>query len=573
MAQPARKMLGDLLVEYNIITAEQLQQALREHKKTGERLGQALVRMGFVNQQQINEILEFQLGIPQISLMKYQLSPDVVKMVPESICRRHKCLPIKKVGNRLTVAMVDPLNLVAMDDIKLATNLEIDPAIATEKDIEQALQRFFGLSTAAQDAALKGLEAEMSAGGPRASAFDMELIDLDRVEAGGDAPIVRIVNTILQQAAKDQVSDIHMEIHEGKVRVRYRLDGMLRDVMNLPKQAHASLLSRIKILAEMDIAEKRIPQDGRIQIKLGNKAIDLRVSTLPTIFGEKCVIRLLDKSNVILKLEQLGLQDNALKRYHQLIRNSYGMILITGPTGSGKTTTLYATINEINDAEKNIVTVEDPVEYVLEGVNQVQVNPKAGLDFASGLRSILRQDPDIVLVGEIRDSETADIAVRAATTGHLVLSTLHTNDAAGAVARLIDMGVEPFLVASSVVGIVAQRLVRQICNNCKTSYRPEVGSPERIFLGVGDEQDITLYRGRGCMACNNTGYKGRLAIQEVMHITSRQRDLILSKAASETIRDSAIRDGMISLRDDGINKALQGLTTVQEVMRVAYTTE
>ncbi|MDD2421385.1 MAG: ATPase, T2SS/T4P/T4SS family [Heliobacteriaceae bacterium] len=565
-----RKMLGDLLVGYGLISPEQLAQALAEHNRTGERLGKVVVRLGLVTERQINDILEFQLGIPQVSPLKFAPNPAVVKLVPETICRGHKCLPLKKVGDRLTVAMVDPLNLVAIDDLKRATNLEIDPAIATEQEIEQVLNKVFGLNPAGE-AAIRGLEAEAGTGGYRASAFDMELVDLDKVAAGSDGPVIRVVNTILQQAVKDQVSDIHIEIHEGKVRVRYRLDGLLYDILNLPRQIHAALLSRIKILAEMDIAEKRLPQDGRIQIKLGNKAIDLRVSTLPTIFGEKCVIRLLDKSNALLDLEQLGFQEAAGRQYRQLIRNTYGMILLTGPTGSGKTTTLYATIGEINSPEKNIVTIENPAEYVLEGVNQVQVNPKAGLDFAGGLRSILRQDPDVILVGEIRDRETAEIAVRAATTGHLVFSTLHTNDAAGAVTRLIDMGVEPFLVASSVTGIVAQRLVRHICPNCKTAYQPDPDSPERIFLGLaGEDRELTLYRGGGCMACNNTGYKGRLAIQEVMPVTAGLRDLILSKATAETIRDAAIHSGMVSLREDGNNKALQGLTTVAEVMRVAY---
>ncbi|ABZ82868.1 type ii secretion system protein e, putative [Heliomicrobium modesticaldum Ice1] len=570
MASTNRRKLGDLLLEYNLITDEQLQQALAEQKKRGERLGQTLVRLGFVTRQMINEVLEFQLGIPTISLLQYPLHPEVFKLLPESLCRRHKCLPVKRSGNRLTVAMVDPLNLPALDDIKMTTNLEIDAAIVAEDELEQVFEKIYGLNEE-QEADIKRLEVEANRAEEERSIIDLG--ELERMTAVGDAPIIRVVNTILQQAAKEGASDIHLEPQEGGVRVRYRADGILRHVLTLPKAAHPALLSRIKLLAKMNIAEKRLPQDGRIQTKLGDKMIDMRVSTLPAIHGEKCVIRLLDKSNVRFDLRQLGFRDEVLRAYEKIVRNPYGMILITGPTGSGKTTTLYASIHELNTPEKNIVTVEDPVEYVLDGVNQVQVNMRAGLDFASGLRSILRQDPDVILVGEIRDRETAEIGVRAATTGHLVFSTLHTNDAAGSVNRLVDMGVEPFLVASSLVGVVAQRLVRRVCANCKRPYTPERGSPERIYLGVADDAPLTLFRGRGCVACNHTGYKGRLAIHEVLTVTAAQRKLILERASADAITAQAICDGMIPIRQDGMSKVLQGLTTVQEILRVADVNE
>ncbi|MZP43299.1 type II secretion system protein GspE [Heliobacterium gestii] len=569
-AAAIRRKLGDLLLEYHLITEEQLQQALEEQRHKGDRLGQALVRLGFVTTQMINEVLEFQLGIPTISLLHYQLNPDVLKLLPENLCRRHKCLPVKRVGNRLTVAMADPLNLLALDDIKLATSLEIDQAIASEEEMDQVFEKIFGLNED-QEADIRRLEVEANRVEEESAIIDLS--ELERMTAVDDAPIVRVVNTILQQGAKESASDIHIEPQESAVRVRYRCDGLLRDVLALPKASHAALLSRIKLLAKMNIAEKRLPQDGRIQTRLGDKMIDLRVSTLPAIHGEKCVIRLLDKSNVLFDLRQLGFQNETLRRYEKLVRTPYGMVLITGPTGSGKTTTLYASINEINSPEKNIVTIEDPVEYVLDGVNQVQVNLRAGLDFASGLRSILRQDPDVILVGEIRDRETAEIGVRAATTGHLVFSTLHTNDAAGSVNRLIDMGVEPFLVASSLVGVVAQRLVRRVCANCKRAYTPAPGSPERIYLDVPDDAPLTLYQGRGCVACNNTGYRKRVAIHEVLTITPAQRKLILERASADAIAAQAVRDGMIPISQDGMSKVLQGQTTVQEILRVADVNE
>lgn len=389
------------------------------------------------------------------------------------------------------------------------------------------------------------------------------------VSADSDAPIVRTVNSIIQQAVLMKASDIHLEPMEDVMRVRFRVDGMLKQIMGLPKASSQAIVSRIKIMADMDIAEKRLPQDGRIQLKINKTVIDLRCSSIPTVFGEKIVLRILDRNNMLISLEKLGFTSELLTEYKKLISISYGMILVTGPTGSGKTTTLYATLNEINAVEKNIVTIEDPVEYILGGISQIGVNTKAGLSFASGLRSVLRQDPDIIMIGEIRDRETADIAVRAATTGHLVFSTLHTNDAAGALLRLIDMGAENYLVASALVGVIAQRLVRRICRYCKEEYIVNAGSPQALFMGL-KERDMVLYRGKGCYKCGYTGYQGRMAIHEALHVTDRIRELIMEKASAKKIKQAALADGMIPLKEDGILKAIKGLTTIDEVMRVAY---
>ncbi|MDN5346857.1 MAG: type pilus assembly protein PilB [Clostridia bacterium] len=568
-----RRRLGDLLVETGLLTPSQLERALQEQKRTGERLGKILVRLGFLSERDILEALEFQLGIPKVNLEDYRLDPEVVGLIPEELARRHMAVPVKKDGNRLLVAMADPLNLLAIDDLRLATRMEILPAIATEKEIQAALSiyqqnrakqaKWAQLADLAETAA--GLAAEAAAGAP-----SREIFNLDGAGAASSdgAPVVRLVNNLIAQAVQVKASDIHLEPQGERIRVRFRVDGLLREVAQLPLSALSSLVSRIKIMGGMDIAEKRLPQDGRFQVTLEGRNIDLRVSTLPAVYGEKVVLRILDKEAMMIPLEGLGFLPSLRERYEALIRSTYGMILITGPTGSGKTTTLYATLKALNTPEKNIVTIEDPVEYLLEGINQVRVNPKAGLDFASGLRSILRQDPDIIMVGEIRDRETADIAVRAATTGHLVLSTLHTNDAAGAVTRLVDMGVEPFLVNSSLIGVVAQRLVRLICPHCKEEYLPAPGTPEYAYL-QGEGEITSLYRGRGCPACNYTGYRGRTAIQEVLVMTERLRSLVSAKEPSVIIRKAAIEEGMIPLHRDGLYKARQGLTTVSEVMRVA----
>lgn len=561
-----RKRLGELLVEANFITEEQLEKALAQQRRTGERLGKVLVREGFVKEQDIINVLEFQLGISQVHLSPGSCNRDLAKILPETLARRYQAVPLRLEGNRLVVAMADPLNVMAIDDLRLATGYEIVPAIATEAEINRALDECYGGQ--AQQVLEEAAAGEAEAG----RVVQAEVYDLDRqaTPAGPEAPAVRLVNSLLQQALRERASDIHIEPQADEIRVRYRVDGALRPVTTIPKGYHASLVSRIKIMGAMDIAEKRLPQDGRVQIRVGGREIDLRVSTMPTIFGEKVVIRLLDKGAMFLSLDELGFLPQTLERYRQLIRRSYGMILVTGPTGSGKTTTLYATLREINTPEKNIITIEDPVEYVLEGINQIRVNPKAGLTFASGLRSILRQDPDVIMVGEIRDRETADIAIRSANTGHLVFSTMHTNDAAGAVTRLIDMGVEPFLVASSVIGVVAQRLVRTLCRQCCRPYAVPARAEERLFLAEPPDTPLTLYQPGGCPACGGTGYFGRMAIQEVMPVTTGIRSLILAKASGEEIARQAVAEGMVPLWQDGLAKVRQGLTTLEEVRRVAY---
>jgi type IV pilus assembly protein PilB len=559
-----KKKLGEWLKEAGIITDQNLQEALKIQRRTGKQLGTILVDHGFATEQNIMQILTQQLNVDAIKLGSIVLRPDVTKLVPETLIKQHRVVPVKKEGAKLFVAMVDPLNLVVLDDLHLATGLTIVPLIAMERDIDNAIKKLFGF----QDLVNKAiLEFEVQ---PQANLATFDL-DENVGSSNAEAPTVRIVNSIIKQAVQDRASDIHIEPRAEQLLIRFRIDGVLKDVLALPKQSHASVVSRIKIMGDMDIAEKRIPLDGRIQVKIAQKDVDLRVSTIPTIFGEKVVIRILDKSGVIVTLDKLGLSPDILPIYRKMVHRSYGIIVITGPTGSGKTTTLYSTMSEINTPEKNIMTIEDPVEYVLEGINQIRVNDKAGLSFASGLRAILRQDPDILLVGEIRDGETASIAIRAATTGHLVLTTLHTNDAAGALPRLIDMGIEPFLVASTVIGVMAQRLVRLICPLCKESYELEEHAVERKFIGIAPDEAITLYRGTGCPQCSFTGYRGRIAIQELLPVGEKQQQLILARAPANEIFQSAIEEGMLSLTQDGIQKALLGLTTIDEVMRVATT--
>lgn len=554
-----RRRLGDLLLEAGMITREQLDQALQEQKRSGERLGKVLLRLGFVTEANMLEVLEFQLGIPKVVLADYHLDPEVVRLVPEGLARRYQAIPIRLDGNRLLVALADPLNLLALDDLRLVTGKEIMPAIAAEGEIAAALSNFWqkenlgGINEVAA-AALETTGNPDSPGNPGTTGG-----------AAGGAPAVRLVNNFIQQAIQAGASDIHIEPQEGEVRVRLRVDGLLHELSRLPLGVLNSLISRIKILAGMDIAEKRLPQDGRFPFTMDGHNVDLRVSTLPTVYGEKVVLRLLDQAAMLLPLDRLGFLPAVQERYTSLVRSAYGMLLITGPTGSGKTTTLYATLNSLSSPEKNIVTIEDPVEYLLPGINQVRVNPRAGLSFASGLRSILRQDPDIIMVGEIRDRETADIAVRAATTGHLVFSTLHTNDAAGAITRLLDMGIEAYLVNSSLIGVVAQRLVRQICPRCREAYRPEPGTPERSWLPEREE----LWRGRGCEACHYTGYAGRTAIQEVLVMNEELRGLVAAKAPATALKEAAITAGMVPLIEDGLAKVRQGITTVNEVLRVS----
>jgi len=551
-----RKRIGDLLIDAGLITQEQLEKALSVQKKTGERLGKALINLGYVTEESMIEVLEFQLGVPHVNLSNIKVSREIAAAIPQALAERYSVIPIKKEGKKLVLAMADPTNFYAIDDVRMVCGCDVEPVIAAEKEILRAISESYGVHELV-DKVVSKIRPE-------------DVADMAEVETANDAPVINVVNSLISQAIKERASDIHIEPMTTALRVRYRVDGVLRETVTFPPHTHAPIVSRIKIMSDMDIAEKRLPQDGRIKFQEAGREIDLRVSTLPTILGEKVVMRILDKKAIIVDIKKLGFSEENLRRYSTLSGQAYGMILVTGPTGSGKTTTLYSTLTGLNIPGKNIITVEDPVEYRLDGINQVQVHAKAGLTFASGLRSILRQDPNIVMVGEIRDNETADIAIRAALTGHLVLSTLHTNDAPGAISRLLDMGVEPFLVASSVLGVVAQRLVRLICPDCKQQYSLAPGAPERLFLGLSADEPAVFYRGAGCPHCSYTGYRGRMAIHEVMIIGSKLRELINRRASSDELGAIAAQEGMINMRKDGIRKAQEGLTTVEEVMRVAY---
>jgi len=555
----AKKKLGELLLEVGLITEEQLKHAIEVQNKTGEKLGKVLIKLGYVTESQILEALEFQLGIPHVDLQKYYIDPDVAKLIPEAVAKRHTIIPIKKDEDGILVAMADPLNIFALDDVRIITKQNVKPLIASESSILKAIDRIYGKEQA--EKAVQDFKKEFQS--EASNELPSEI--LEEVQ---NAPAVRFVNSIIEQAIKNRASDIHIEPTEKDLRIRFRIDGQLTEAMRTIKSTHAPVVTRVKIMANMNIAERRLPQDGRFDFTTGGKNIDIRVSSLPTVFGEKLVLRLLDKENFIMTKEQLGFEEEDLVLFDKLIKRPNGIVLLTGPTGSGKTTTLYAMLRELNKPNVNIITVEDPVEYSLEGINQVQVNEKAGLTFATALRSILRQDPDIIMIGEIRDTETAEIAIRSAITGHLVLSTLHTNDAAGAVTRLIDMGIEPYLVSSSVVGVIAQRLARKICDNCRISYKASKG--EKELLGISENEDITLYKGRGCPVCNKTGYRGRIPIYEIMTVTSDIRELINAKVSSDVIGAQAVKNGMKTLRETAKRLVLQGKTTIDEMIRLTY---
>jgi type IV pilus assembly protein PilB len=546
-----RKRLGDLLVEAGLITEEQLQEALKE-KAPGQKLGDALLQRGYITEQQLIEVLEFQLGIPHVSLYRYPIDPKLTNLVSKEFAKRNMVMPLKKDGDRLLVAMADPMDFFVIDDLRLSTGFHIETAIASKDDILRAINKYYDIDESVKE------YLQMSPAD--------ETVEEERL-IEEDSPIVRLVNQILQMAVEQRASDIHIDPQETKVLIRYRVDGILRTERALPKHMQSMLTARIKILANMDITEHRIPQDGRIKINLDFHPIDLRVSTLPTIYGEKIVMRVLDLGAALNDINKLGFNKLNLQRFIQLIEKPTGIVLITGPTGSGKSSTLYAALNHLNSEEVNIITIEDPVEYQLEGINQIQVNPNVGMTFAQGLRSILRQDPNIIMVGEIRDRETAEVAIRAALTGHLVLSTLHTNDALSTVTRLIDMGIEPFLVATSLNGVVSQRLVRRICRDCQQEQEPTKREIE-IFAKRGLKIDKVV-RGRGCPTCNMTGYKGRIALHELLVMTDEMRRVILNKEPFLKLRELAIQNKTIFLIDDGLLKVKQGLTTLEEVLKVA----
>ena len=589
--------IGELLLKEKRITPDQLQQALNHQKANGGKLGYNLVKMGFVKDEEITALLSKQYGVPSINLAQFEIDLAVIKLIPADTAQKYQIVPLSRAGATLTIAMTDPTNVFAMDDIKFMTGYNVEPVVASETAVIEAIQRYYsayaktvlpsatssGASSGGGggggqnmlELATRGLE-EMQAGS--LSGDDVEVLDeLEEISAealakqGEEAPVVRLVNVVLMSAIQKGASDIHIEPYEKELRVRYRIDGILYNIMNPPMKYRDAISSRLKIMAKLDIAEKRLPQDGRIKIRFSDngsqKEIDFRVSVLPTLFGEKIVMRLLDKDKLMLDMTKLGFEHESLAKFEAAIQRPWGMVLVTGPTGSGKTNTLYSSIAKINTPETNIMTAEDPVEFNLVGINQVQVRENIGLNFAAALRSFLRQDPNIILVGEIRDFETAEIAVKAALTGHLVLSTLHTNDAPSTINRLMNMGIEPFLVASSVHLICAQRLVRRVCSNCKEKHPLPPAALVQAGYTADDANSVTPMKGKGCDRCNNTGYKGRVGLYEVMEVSEELRELILVGASGLELRRKAIDEGMITLRMSGLRKVKDGMTTIEEVVR------
>lgn len=559
MSKKNRK-LGEILVEAEAITSQQLEEALEIAREKGSVLGDTLLELGYIDEKTLYKGLEYLFRVPYVDLNETAIDKDAVSMISESMAKKFVVIPIKKEDKYLTVAMMNPVDFYAIDDIKNISGMEVTTVISPKRDILNAIDRYYGSEIA--EKAFEDLKREYSS---------INLVDLSELSASevANAPVVRLINSVVQHAIKSNASDIHIEPTASSLKVRFRIDGQLQEVMTSAMSAHPAVITRIKIMGGMDIAEKRIPQDGRVETEIDGKSIDLRISLLPTVYGEKAVIRILGGSSGALSREQLGLSPGNRILFDKITQSPNGIILVSGPTGSGKTTTLYSLLKEINKPDVNIITVEDPVEYKLEGINQVQVNVKAGLTFANGLRSILRQDPDIIMIGEIRDSETAQIAIRASITGHLVLSTIHTNDSASSVARLVDMGVESYLVSSSLVGVIAQRLVRNICPRCKTAYRPT--HSEMLLLKM--KEPDSLYRGAGCHSCSFTGYKGRSGIHEIMVITREIRELINRKASTDQLMQTAIRQGTVTLRDSCSQLVLAGITTIDELLKVTYSVE
>jgi type IV pilus assembly protein PilB len=566
---PASRRLGDLLVAEGLVSAQQLQRALAEQRTGAEKLGTVLVRLGLVGEEQLIGFLSRQYGIPSITLSQLDIAPDVLRLVPESVARRHEVVPVRRTGNTLTLAMVDPTNVFALDDAAFVTNLQVLPVIASQAAVRSAIDRCYGRPRPGSPIGTAAPPADVAA--------DVELVTDEppgrMPPATGEppvdeAPVVKLVNMVLVDAIQKGASDIHWEPYEKVFRIRIRVDGVLHELLSPPKRLEAAIVSRLKIMANLDIAERRLPQDGRIKLRYNNREIDFRVSILPTIFGEKAVLRILDKDSLKLDLTALGFDPGSLEQFQAAIKQPYGMILITGPTGSGKTTTLYSAIHTLNAPDINIMTAEDPVEYNLRGVNQVQINEGIGRTFAAALRAFLRQDPDVILVGETRDLETAQISIRAALTGHLVFSTLHTSDCPSTVARLTDMGIPPFLLSSALLLIVAQRLARTVCRDCREPYQVDEATLVPYGHTPKGAGTVTLTRGRGCAACNATGMKGRVAIYEVMPITQDLREMILKGASTADLRALAQREGMKTLRQAGLDKALDGVTTVEEILRV-----
>lgn len=556
--------LGDLLVQYGIISDEQLHDALKIQKDTGAKIGEALISLGYVTKQSINEVLEYQLGIPFIHIEEYEIDSNATKLITEDLARKNVLIPVKQTETEVYVAMADPLNIFAIDDVKIYSGKDVVPLLAEEVNILKAIEMHYG----SQKANLAAEQFKQE----RALDLDKEISEED---IAGDllksAPIVKLVNTILEQSVRHRASDIHIEPYEKSIRVRFRVDGRLKQMFEYDTSILSAIVARIKIIGGMDIAEKRKPQDGRISIMVDKKEYDVRVSSLPTVFGEKIVMRVNNKEGFNKGKAQLGFFDDDLAKFEGILTNPYGIILVTGPTGSGKSTTLYTSLNEINKEDINIVTVEDPVESQIKGINQVHVNPKAGLTFATALRSILRQDPDVIMIGEIRDGETAEIAVKASITGHLVVSTLHTNDAPSSITRLIDMGVEPFLIGASVVGVIAQRLVRRLCPRCKRKIM--ASEYDKRVLGMPLTETVEIYEKVGCHLCNESGYSGRIGVYEIMPVTEKIRDIINNNGTADEIKKVAVEDGLNTLRTNAGRMVLAGTTSIEEMVRIAYGNE
>ena len=560
-AAATQDKLGDILVREGLITQEQLRKALLEQKNSGMRLGYTLVKLGFIEETEVTKMLARQYRMPAVDLSRFEVDAKILKLIPPDIATKHTVLPLKREGRTLTVAIADPNNVTAIEDIKFITRCDVFPVIAGEYTLRNAIERYYQQSDAQLQSLLKSVESAED---------DLELVedaqdeDVKAQDLADDAPVVKLINGLLTDAVKRGASDVHIEPFEHEMRVRYRVDGALQEVMKPPIKMRAALTSRVKIMAQLNIAERRVPQDGRIKLKMGARVIDFRVSTLPVLFGEKIVLRILDKGNLTLDLKTFGFEPKAEAELLKAILNPYGMVLVTGPTGSGKTTTLYSALSRINQIDVNIMTAEDPVEYNLLGINQVLVRNDVGMTFAAALKAFLRQDPNIIMVGEIRDLETGSIAIKAALTGHLVLSTLHTNDAPSTITRMVDMGIEPFNVASAVNLIVAQRLVRRICKDCKQQHEY---TPEEMHAFGIDKKEGPFFKGAGCDTCAGTGYKGRQGLYEVMALTSPLRRAILKGGSTEELRDLAVSEGMLTLRMDGMVKVKKGVTTLEEVVK------
>jgi type IV pilus assembly protein PilB len=572
VAVAGRKRIGELLVERGLITAEQLDEAISVQRNSHELLGKIMVNLGFLNELDVLKVLAIQYGVPFVDLSRMKIMPQIAKSLPPHVAQRHKVIPVSKDKRKIVLAMDNPLNVFAIDEVKLTTGLDVVPVLAQEEQLLMAVHQHYGVeeSTARAIESLQKLGIDPNSVEQLAGDDEDDIAVAQAKELSEDSPIVRLVNAIIVQAIEARASDIHIEPQREGMRVRYRVDGVLIEAMKPPKKIQSALLSRVKVLAELNIAERRIPQDGRINLVVGGREFDFRVSTYPTQNGEKIVLRILDKSSVLIGLNRLGFSTEIQKEFEKLIHSPVGMLLITGPTGSGKSTTLYSVLNQLNSVSTHILSIEDPVEYMLEGINQVQVNAKANVLFANTLRSFLRNDPDIIMVGEIRDKETAEVAIQAALTGHLMLSTLHTNDAPSAATRLIDMGIEPFLVSSSLIGSLAQRLTRVLCPECKEPYKPS--ESELLALNIPPEEgkNLTFYRPKGCEFCREIGYRGRIGIFELMTIDDQFRDQIVRKASSVRLRELALKTGMQTLQQDAVKKIIQGITSIEEAMRVVY---